>query len=69
MNYDWTAEVVGRMHGAGISGLQLAEECGVSNSYLSTVLHGKKGTEKTQKRILDALDRLEKKKLAERKAD
>ena len=47
MNYDWTAEVVGRMHGAGISGLQLAEECGVSNSYLSTVLHGKKGTEKT----------------------
>ena len=67
MNYDWTAEVVGRMHSAGISGLQLAEACGISNSYLSTVLHGQKGTKKTQERILETLDRLEKKKLADQK--
>lgn len=30
---EWTAEVVGRMHLAGITGKQLAEECGITNSY------------------------------------
>lgn len=60
---EWTAEVVGRMHLAGVTGKQLAEECGVTNSYLSTVLHGKKGDEATQRRILEALERLEKKRL------
>lgn len=60
---DWTAEVVGRMHSAGISGLQLAAECGFSNTYLSTVLHGKKGAEKTRQRIMDGLERLETKRL------
>lgn len=67
MDYDWTAEVVWRMHSAGISGLQLAAECGVSNTYLSTVLHGKKGTEKTRQRIFNGLESLEKKKLSESK--
>lgn len=61
---EWTAEVVGRMHLAGITGKQLAEECGITNSYLSTVLHGKKGDETTQQRILAALERLEEKRPA-----
>ena len=56
---EWTAEVVGRMHLAGITGKQLAEECGITNSYLSTVLHGKKGDATTKQRILAALERLE----------
>lgn len=56
---EWTAEVVGRMHLAGITGKQLAEECGITNSYLSAVLHGKKGDETTQQRVLAALERLE----------
>ncbi len=58
---EWTADVVGRMHLAGITGKQLAEECGITNSYLSAVLHGKKGDENTRKRILDALERMEEK--------
>lgn len=62
MQLDWTAEVVGRMHLASITGRQLAEECGISNTYLSVVLHGKKGSEKTKKLILAALSRLEQKK-------
>lgn len=49
----WTADVVGRMHEAGITGLQLAEECGYTNSYVSSVLHCKKGDEKTKQKILD----------------
>lgn len=43
MNFDWTAEVVGRMHMAAITGKQLADEAGLTNSYLSAVLHNKKG--------------------------
>lgn len=58
---NWIADVVGRMHVAGITGQQLAKECGYSSAYLSTVLHGSKGNEQTQKRICEALERLEKK--------
>lgn len=59
MNLDWTADVVGRMHAAGITGLELSKEAGITNSYLSTVLHGKKGDEQTEQRIIGALERLE----------
>lgn len=59
MNLDWTAEVVGRMHMAAITGKQLADETGLTNSYLSAVLHHKKGNAATQQRIMDALERLE----------
>lgn len=57
----WIADVVGRMHIAGITGKQLAAECEYTESYLSTVLHGKKGDSNTRVRILDALARLEEK--------
>lgn len=56
---DWTSEVVGRMHHAGITGLRLADECGYTNSYLSAILHGRKGSDKSKQTILDALARLE----------
>lgn len=60
MIMDWTAEVVGRMHAARVTGLELAKEAGVSNSYLSAVLHKKKkGGEQTRQRIISALERLE----------
>lgn len=59
MSLDWTAEVVGRMHAAKVTGLELAEEAGITNSYLSAVLHGKKGCEETRQRIICALERLE----------
>lgn len=59
LNFDWTAEVVGRMHMSAITGKQLAEEAGMTNSYLSTVLHGKKGNAATRQRITNALERLE----------
>lgn len=67
LNEDWTAEVVGRMHRCRISNLQLAEECGYSAAYLSTVLNGNKvfendeAKEKTKNRIIEGLTRLESK--------
>ena len=59
MVLDWTAEVVGRMHAADITGIELAKEAGIANSYLSAVLHKKRGTEQTRRRIICALERLE----------
>lgn len=60
MILDWTAEVAGRMHMAGVTGLELAKEAGITNSYLSAVLHKKKkGNEQTRQRIICALERLE----------
>lgn len=67
LNEDWTAEVVGRMHRCRISNLQLAEECEYSAAYLSTVLNGNKvfensqAKEKTKKRIITGLTKLESK--------
>jgi len=59
LNLDWTAELVGRMHMAGITGKRLADEAGITNSYLSAVLHSKKGNGMTRQRIMSALERLE----------
>ncbi|MBQ3552908.1 MAG: hypothetical protein IJA35_07190 [Clostridia bacterium] len=60
MAQDWTTEVVARMHAAGITGKQLAIACGITNSYLSAVLHGKKGQGTlTQQKIRNALEKCE----------
>ena len=59
MQLDWTAEVAGRIHMAGVTGRELAKEAGITNSYLSEVLHKKKGNEQTRQRIICALERLE----------
>lgn len=65
MKLSWEAEIVGRMRMAEITGKQLANETGITNSYLSAVLHGKKGNATTQQRIGDALERLEQRQLAD----
>ena len=65
---DWTAEVVGRMHVARITGQMLAAEAGYNSSYVSEVMNGKRGTEKTIQNILDALSRLEGKQAARKEA-
>ena len=68
MSDNWTAEAVGRMHIARITGQMLAEESGYSAAYVSEVLNNKRGTEKTKQNILDALLRLEEKQAALREA-
>lgn len=64
LNEDWTADVVGRMHRCRIRNEQLAQECGYTATYLSTVLNGNKnlsdkGKEETKDRIFKALERIE----------
>lgn len=68
MSDNWTAEAVGRMHIARITGQMLAKESGYSAAYVSEVLNNKRGTEKTKQNILDALLRLEEKQAALREA-
>jgi len=61
-------EAVGRMHVARITGQMLAKESGYNASYVSEVMIGKRGTEKTIQNILDALSRLEVKQAEQKEA-
>lgn len=61
-------EAVGRMHVARITGQMLAKESGYNASYVSEVMNGKRGTEKTIQNILDALFRLEVKQAEQKEA-
>lgn len=64
VNEEWTADVIGRMHRYRISNAELAQECGFSGAYLSTVLNCRKefstpeSKEKTKDTILQGLDRM-----------
>lgn len=42
VNEQWTGDVVGKMHVYRISNSELAEKCGITSSYLSMLLNGKK---------------------------
>ena len=61
-------DAVGRMHVSRITGQMLAKESGYNASYVSEVLNGKRGTEKTVQNLMDALSRLEVKQAALREA-
>lgn len=65
MNLDWAATTIGRMHMLRVTGIQVAKEAGITNSYLSAVLHDKKGDDKTKQRVDEAIDRLERKQTTE----
>lgn len=54
-------DAVGRMHVARITGQMLAKESGYNSSYVSEVLNGKRGTDETIQRLLNALSCLEQK--------
>ena len=64
MKLDWAAETVGRMHLLRVTGLELSKEAGITNSYLSAVLHDKKGDDKTRQNVTEALDRIEQRRAA-----
>ena len=67
MPEDWTtvvADMKGRMFVAKITNRALAVECGYNEAYVSEVLNGRRGTEDTRQKLLDALSRLEAKQSA-----
>ncbi len=56
---EWSGDIVRRMHIVGITQKILAIRCGYNESYVSEILNGRKGTEKSRRRIEDALVELE----------
>lgn len=60
---NWTANVVARLHAGKILQRELAAECGFSETYLSLVLNHERGDEGTKQKVLEALERLEAKRV------
>lgn len=58
----WTAEIVGKMHIAGITAKQLAAEVGWHEKYLSAVLNGHRSPKNAEQSLRQALERLVEKK-------
>lgn len=54
----WTADIIGRMHLAGITAKQLAVEVGWHEKYLSVVLNGHREPKGAEDALNAALNRL-----------
>lgn len=52
----WTGNLIGKMHNKGITYDDLAEEMGVTKSYISMILNGKRKPPNIQKRMETALE-------------
>ncbi len=52
----WTGRLIGKMHNARVTFEELAGEMGVTKSYISMLLNGKRKPEGIQKRMEAALD-------------
>lgn len=64
-NEEWTVEVIGKLHKYRIPHSELADACGYTPAYLSTVLNGHKkflsdySKDRTKAHIIDELNKLE----------
>lgn len=64
MPAQWTAEILGEMHLAGITAKQLAEEAGWHEKYLSAVMNGHRDPKGAEDTLRAALAKLKANKLA-----
>lgn len=58
MPAQWTGELVGKMHVAGITAKELAREAGLNPKYLSTILNGHIEPKHAEQVLRNALERL-----------
>lgn len=58
MPAQWTADIIGKMHLAGITAKQLAEEAGWHEKYLSAVMNGHREPKDAEVKVRAALSRL-----------
>lgn len=61
MPEEWTGQLIGKMHNNGITYDDLATEMGVTKSYISMLLNGKRKPLGIEKRMTSALEILLKK--------
>ena len=66
MPAQWTADLLGKMHLAGVTAKQLASEAGWHEKYLSAVLNGHREPKNAEQTLRAALARLVEKKSAGR---
>lgn len=58
MPAQWTGFLVGRMHNAGVTAKQLAEELGKNPKYISGVLNGHYSPKKAEQEFNEAFQKL-----------
>ena len=58
MPKEWTGNLVGLMHTKGITFSELADELGVTNSYVSAILNSHKEPAGAEERLSAAVDRI-----------
>ncbi len=58
MSAQWTGQLIGRIHNAGFTLKQVAEEAGLNQKYTSQVMNSDKPSPKARKKLEDALERL-----------
>jgi hypothetical protein len=58
MPAQWTGELIGDIHNAGLKIRDVAEEAKLNPKYVSQLLHGKAVSQKAESKLRDALDRL-----------
>lgn len=56
MPAQWTAELIGEMHLAGVTAKQLAAEAGLNPKYMSTILNGHVEPKGAEQKLRDALE-------------
>jgi len=54
----WTGDLIGRMHNEKITFDELAAQLGVTKSYISMILNGKRNPPGAETRLTEAVDRL-----------
>lgn len=62
MPAQWTADLIGKMHLAGVTAKQLAAEANLNPKYLSGILNGHYEPKNAERNLRAALDRLVEKK-------
>lgn len=58
MPEEWTGDLIGKMHNAGVTYDDLAAEIGCGKSYLSMVLNGKRNPKGAKEKLTAAFDRV-----------
>lgn len=54
MNEKWTGNLIGKMHNEGVTYQDMADEMGVTKSYISMIFHGSRKPKGIKKRMEDA---------------
>ena len=64
----WTGRLIGKMHNAGISRVELAEEMGCKKAYISMILNGQRNPAGARERLEAAFETVKRRKADAKRA-